>query len=130
MKKRLLGILFSFALMMGMLPVLGVSQTAYADDTYNLWVGGTEVTSKKTSGPGWSFSPASAGAFCTPAVPGAVMNLEKMTGNRGSDAFVIRYSLSMVLSDAHRQPPPSGTVRQMVNGLPHDLGFMPCSCVS
>ena len=33
MKKRLLGILLSFALMMGMMPALGVSQTAYADDT-------------------------------------------------------------------------------------------------
>ncbi len=32
MKKRLLGILLSFALMMGMMPALGVSQTAYADD--------------------------------------------------------------------------------------------------
>ena len=50
MKKRLLGILLSFALMMVMMPVLGVSQTAYADDTYNLWVGGTEVTSKKRQG--------------------------------------------------------------------------------
>ena len=33
MKKRLLGILLSFALMMVMLPVLGVSQKADADDT-------------------------------------------------------------------------------------------------
>ena len=32
MKKRLIGILLSFALMMGMMPVLGVSQTAYAEN--------------------------------------------------------------------------------------------------
>ena len=32
MKKKFLGILFSFALMMGMMPALGVSQTAYADN--------------------------------------------------------------------------------------------------
>ena len=33
MKKRLLGILLSFALMMVMMPTLGMTQTAYADDT-------------------------------------------------------------------------------------------------
>ena len=47
MKKRILGILLSLALMIGMMPVLGLSQTAYADDVtnYDLWVGGTQVTS-------------------------------------------------------------------------------------
>ena len=70
MKKRLLGILLSFALMMVMLPVLGVSQTAYAV-SYNLWVGGVQVTSEKTSGPGWSFSPASGSDPATLTLNGA-----------------------------------------------------------
>ena len=35
MKKRLFGILLSFALMMGMMPVLGVSQTAYASEVWS-----------------------------------------------------------------------------------------------
>ena len=48
MKKRLIGILLSFALMMVMLPVLGMSQTAYAD-VYDLWVGGIRVTSTNAS---------------------------------------------------------------------------------
>ena len=42
-KNRIFGILFGLALMLGMMPVLGLSQTAYADD-YNLWVGGVQVT--------------------------------------------------------------------------------------
>ena len=54
MKKRLLGILLSFALMMVMLPALGVSQMAYAE-SYNLWVGNDEVTTDKTTGDGWSY---------------------------------------------------------------------------
>jgi len=60
MKKRLFGILLSFALMMGMMPVLGISQTAYADDpvSYPLWVGGTQVTSANMYGDGWSYTPA------------------------------------------------------------------------
>ena len=32
MKKRITGILFSFALLLAMMPVLGISQTAYADE--------------------------------------------------------------------------------------------------
>ena len=44
-KKRIFGILLSFALMLTMMPVLGLSLTAYAEpDTYNLWVGGKQVT--------------------------------------------------------------------------------------
>ena len=47
MKKRLFGILLSFALMLTMMPVLGLSQTAYADDVtnYDLWIDGNQVTS-------------------------------------------------------------------------------------
>ena len=58
LKKNILGILFSFALMMVMLPMLGMSQPASADDptSYNLWVGGTEVTSATTSGEGWRYA--------------------------------------------------------------------------
>ena len=54
MKKRLSGILLSLALMLTMMPALGVSQTAYAD-SYDLWVGGVEVTSETLSGSGWSY---------------------------------------------------------------------------
>ena len=44
MKKRLFGIMLSFALMLTMMPTL--SQTAYAKpaDQYPLWVGGVQVT--------------------------------------------------------------------------------------
>ena len=47
MKKRLFGILLSFALMLTMMPVLGLNQTAYAksaDQYPPLWVGGVQVT--------------------------------------------------------------------------------------
>jgi len=55
LKKRILGILFSFALMMVMLPVLGVSQTAYAEN--ELYVGTEPVDlSKDCSGTGWSYA--------------------------------------------------------------------------
>ena len=58
MKKRFLGILLSFALMLTMMPVLGLSLTAYAEDVeeYPLWVGGTQVTSANYSGPNWFYN--------------------------------------------------------------------------
>ena len=46
-KKRLFGLLLSLALMLGMMPALGISMPAYAADpvSYDLWVGGIAVTS-------------------------------------------------------------------------------------
>ncbi len=56
-KKRIVSLLLSFALILGLMPVL--SQTAYADTTsYQLWVGGEEVTSEKHFGTGWSYDAA------------------------------------------------------------------------
>ena len=43
MKKRFLGILLSFMMVLGLLP--GMSLTAFAGENYNLYVGGTQVTS-------------------------------------------------------------------------------------
>ena len=46
MKKRLSGILLSLVLMLMMMPVLGLSQTGYAESEspYGLWIGGIPVT--------------------------------------------------------------------------------------
>jgi hypothetical protein len=46
-EKSLFGILLSLALMFVMMPALGLSMPAYAEDpvSYDLWVGGTQVTS-------------------------------------------------------------------------------------
>ena len=46
MKKRFLSILLSLVIALGLMP--GMSLTAYADN-YNLWVGGTQVTSENMS---------------------------------------------------------------------------------
>ena len=55
--KRFLGIFFSLALVLGLMP--GMSLTAHADTTYNLWVGGMQVTSANatdtTAHPAWSY---------------------------------------------------------------------------
>jgi hypothetical protein len=151
MKKRLFGILFSLALVIGMMPMLG--QTAYADHPqatvsptgagtveedengdycsykaipnsgyifdhwayksngspceystnpiellsrtvtdltavfvegteYNLWVGGTRVTSKNMSGQGWSYTPASGGTPATLTLTGATIS-----GNHNDSAI-------------------------------------------
>lgn len=53
-KKRILGVLLSFALMMVMLPVFGMGLPVYADD-YPLWVGGVQATSEVPAGSGWSY---------------------------------------------------------------------------
>ena len=47
-KKRLLGILLSFALMLGMLPMMSLTTHA-ATNYYEIWVGGTRVTSANAS---------------------------------------------------------------------------------
>ena len=57
MKRGLGTKILSFALSLAMLVTLarGLSLTASAADSYQLWVGGEEVTSDKLSGEGWSF---------------------------------------------------------------------------
>ena len=45
--------LLSFALMLSLLP--GMSLTALAATSYNVWIGGVEVTSDNSSGTGWSY---------------------------------------------------------------------------
>ena len=89
MKKRLLGILFSFALMMGMMPALGVSQTAYAESA-KLYVGTQEVDlSKDNSGTGWSY-----------AVTGNTLTLTGATITEGysANSYGIYYSGSATLN--------------------------------
>ena len=54
-KKRVLGIILSIILVLGLTP--GICMTARADDTPVLWVGGTLVDSEHMSGSGWSFNP-------------------------------------------------------------------------
>ncbi len=55
--KRLCGILLGLSLVLGLMPWM--SLTAYAETQYNVWVGGTRVTSATMSGEGWSYTPAS-----------------------------------------------------------------------
>ena len=58
--KKLIGILLTLALVLGLLP--GMRLTAYATTyvhDYFLWVGDSHVTSENLSGEGWSFDPVS-----------------------------------------------------------------------
>lgn len=52
MRKKILSMSLVFCMLLAMLPV-----SAMADVSYKLWVGGTEVTSAKTSGTGWIYDP-------------------------------------------------------------------------
>ena len=52
--KRIIGLVLSLALVLGMLS--GMSTTGYAAATYNVWVGGTQVTSANLTGTGWSYN--------------------------------------------------------------------------
>ena len=47
-KKRIFGILLSLALMLTMMPTLGLSQTAYAGYAPNVWVAGFQMRGDKT----------------------------------------------------------------------------------
>ena len=77
MKKRLSGILLSLTLMMGMMLVLGLGRTAYADDEspFGLWVGGIAVTDENKgnvmSDGTVSFTPAEGGGAATLTLSGA-----------------------------------------------------------
>ena len=53
-RTKALSWLLSLALVLGLMP--GMSLTAYAATSYNLWVGGVEVKSDKTSDTGWSYN--------------------------------------------------------------------------
>lgn len=50
---KLLSILLSLVLMLGLLPTMVL--TASAATSYNVWIGGVEVTSDNSSGTGWSY---------------------------------------------------------------------------
>ena len=74
-KKRLLSILLSLVMVLGLMP--GMSLTALAIDlgsvtTYPLWVGGTQVTSENAADNegtrGWSYTPATEGENPTSAI--------------------------------------------------------------
>ena len=55
-KKRVLDILLTLALVLGLMP--GMSMQAYAGNiSCDLWVGGVEVTEQTISGSGWSYNP-------------------------------------------------------------------------
>ena len=54
MKKILFPILVAILMMFAMMPM--TAGTVHAED-YNLWVGGTQVTSDNLSGEGWSYDP-------------------------------------------------------------------------
>jgi len=53
MRKKILGMLLVVCMVFTMLPA-----TAFAFESYNVWVGGTQVTSVNDSGVGWSYTPA------------------------------------------------------------------------
>ena len=110
MKKRISGILLSFALMMVMLPVLGVSQTAYAEN-YDIWVGGVRATSDAPSGEGWSYSPASGSDHATLTLTDA--NITGGFNFESGDNAGIYYGgerpLNIVLEGTNSINPPSAT---------------------
>ena len=51
--RKLLGVLLALSMVVGLVP--GMSLTAYAATNYDLWIGGTQVTSDNLSGIGWSY---------------------------------------------------------------------------
>ena len=51
--RKLLGVLLALVLVLGLVPGMGL--TAYAATNYDLWIGGTQVTSDNLSGTGWSY---------------------------------------------------------------------------
>ena len=63
---RLMPMLITVMMAFAMVPVMGA--VAYAEESYNLWVGSEEVTSEKTSGSGWSYAEASNTLTLTDAV--------------------------------------------------------------
>ena len=94
MKQRFLGILLSFALMLTMMPVLGLSQEAYADDVtnYDLWVGNKQVTSKNMGnvlGDGTvSFTPANGDTPATLTLDGADISGEHINNEKHKSAAI------------------------------------------
>lgn len=107
MKKRILGILFSFALMMAMLPVLGVSQTAYAE-SYNLWIGNDEVTTDKTTGDGWSYDANSNTLTLTNAT---IENGHSISGDPAGVLYTGSETLNVVLVGDNNIKAPQGSYK-------------------
>ena len=92
-KKRLLSILLSLVMVLGLMP--GMSLTALAIDlgsvtTYPLWVGGTQVTSENAADNegtrGWSYTPATSGDNPTPAT--LTLNNYTYTGTESEYATI------------------------------------------
>ena len=53
--KKILSILIVTVMLIGLIPVSAIP--SFAAESYNLWVGETEVTSENLSGDGWSYAP-------------------------------------------------------------------------
>ena len=94
--KKLLSLLLSLMLVCSLLSVSGL--TALAEEPFELWIGGTQVTGDTTSGPGWSYDAASK----TLTLTDANITVTNSTDIHEGGAIYADGSLTVVLSGSNK----------------------------